>query len=84
MVCVPLYSERERYLEKQHATRSYVEEFKRQRESWKEKERQRMEEENRRIMEFSKLQSQREGARMEAKREVEEARSRVQKEVRCL
>ena len=68
-------------LAKQKATADYIEEFLRKREEWKEHERQMMEEENRRILEFSQQQQNREEGRMEEKRLLEEAKSKVQQKL---
>ena len=65
-------------LEKQRATQEYIRDFIRKREEWKEHERQLMEEENRRILEFSHQQQAREDERMADLREKEEAKARVQ------
>lgn len=70
--------ERELALEKQRATQRYIEEFKEARDEWKIRERQRMEDENKNIMAFAKLQAQREGQRMESKKQKEDAMARVQ------
>ena len=51
---------------------------------WKEHERKLMEEENERILEFAKLQQQREEDRMEKKRLLEEGMAAVQHEVNPL
>ena len=48
---------------------------------WKNAERERLEEENRKIKEFAALQAVREEERQEAKKEQEEFRARVQSEV---
>lgn len=68
-------------LEKQHATQEYVRDFLRKREEWKEHERQMMEEENRRILDFGHQQQAREEDRMANQREKEEAKSRVQSQL---
>lgn len=51
---------------------------------WKEHERKLMEEENERILEFAKLQQQREEDRMEKKRLLEEGMAAVQHKVKIL
>ena len=61
--------------------RRYVEEFMRQREGWKELEKHRLEEENQRILDFAKLQAEREHARQMARKEAEEMRSEIVKQV---
>ena len=73
--------ERELYLEKQNATRRYMDEFKSKRQEWKHMEKDRLEEENHRILEFATLQQAREEDRMESKRQAEEAKSLVQDKV---
>ena len=65
-------------LEKQQATQEYIRDFLKKREEWKEHERQMMEEENRRILDFSHQQQAREEDRMANLRAKEEAKSRVQ------
>lgn len=49
-------------MEKQRMTKRYIEEFKSAQEEWKRKERQAMEEENRKILEFANVQKEREEA----------------------
>ena len=61
--------------------RKYVDEFMRQREGWKELEKHRLEEENQRILDFAKLQAEREHARQMARKEAEEMRSEIVKQV---
>ena len=68
-------------LERQQATREYVKEFLQKREEWKEHEREVMEAENKRILEFSQQQQAREEQRMENQRLREEAKSRVQQQL---
>ena len=79
---VILCRERERESQKKEEEKVYIEEFKKSRDDWKVKEKHRLEEENRKIAQFAHLQEQREGARQEAKKEQEETRAHVQKEVR--
>lgn len=50
---------------------------------WRERERQMMEEENRKILEYARQQQQNEEARMEEKRLKEEASDSVYKKVMC-
>ena len=68
-------------MEKKHATRRYVDEFKKKRQEWKDQEKQRLEEENVRILEFARMQQAREEDRMESKRQEEEAKALVQAKV---
>lgn len=74
-------SEQERRLEKQRATRAYIEEFKAKREQWKKEELQRQQEENRKILEFAQQQTNRETSRMDAARVKEEAMSKLQEDL---
>eukprot|EP00794_Sanderia_malayensis_P019520 gene19520-21450_t len=73
--------ELESRLEKQKATQKYIEEFMKKREEWKEYERNQMEEENRKILEFAKQQQEREEERMMKKKEKESAMSAVQQKL---
>jgi len=68
----------ERKFERQRATRDFIAEFKRKREEWKVIERERMEEENRRIKEYAKTQEQRQEVAKAEKRAREEALDKVQ------
>ncbi len=68
-------------MDKQKTTKAFIEEFVKQRQEWKQKEEARLEEENLKILEFSKLQTQRENARQEAKMSQDEHRAKVQKDV---
>lgn len=70
--------EYERKLFAQKATREYIEDFKRQREIWKQQEREIMETENRKIMEYSKLQKERDDQQKASKKAREDAIERVQ------
>ena len=70
--------ELERKFERQRATREFIVDFKRKREQWKALERQRMEEENRRIKEYAKTQEQRQEIAQAEKRAREQALDRVQ------
>lgn len=65
-------SEQERRLEKQKATRAYIEEFKSKREQWKCEELARQQAENAKILEFAAMQTDREFGRMAAARDKEE------------
>ncbi|CAF1195530.1 unnamed protein product [Rotaria magnacalcarata] len=71
--------ETERKFERQRATREFIVEFKRKREEWKVMERQRMEEENRRIKEYANTQQQREDVAKAEKRAREQALDNVQR-----
>ncbi|XP_055955731.1 meiosis-specific nuclear structural protein 1 [Patella vulgata] len=73
--------EMERQMHKRKATQQYIEEFKKSRSMWKDEERHRMEEENRRILEFANVQKERELGEMQAKKTKEEAMDRVQKQL---
>ncbi len=76
--------EREAQLEKQQATKRYIDEFKTAREDWKRAEKAKLEEENRRIKEFADQQRLREQAQQAAKLEMEEAKDRVRAKVRIV
>ena len=77
-----IYEEDEQALkarfEKQHATQNYIKEFLEQRESWRIREEEIMEEENRRILGFANKQQEREDIRQTEKRLQEEAKVGVQ------
>lgn len=70
--------ELEREMQKKHVTQQYITEFKHAREAWKQKEKAKMEEENRKIAAFAAVQHERENARMAEKQEKEQAMGRVQ------
>ena len=76
-----VFRERELALQKQKATQAFIQDFKRAREQWKEMERQRMEEENRKIMEFAKVQQEREMDRLSKKKEKDASLAKVQEAV---
>lgn len=78
-----LYTSREQQLklEKIRATQQHIEEFKRQRDEWRRQERERMEAENRRIMEFVSNQDTKKETRMNEMREREEAKENLRKQV---
>ena len=76
-----LFREIERRLEQQHATQQYVQEFLAKREGWKKLEKEQMEEENARILEFAKQQQAREEERQMKMKEREEAKAAVQKKL---
>ncbi|UJR14027.1 hypothetical protein I4U23_001026 [Adineta vaga] len=71
--------EMERKFERQRATREFIAEFKQKREEWKVMERQRMEEENRRIQEYGRTQEKRQEVAKAEKRAREEALDKVQR-----
>lgn len=73
--------EQEERLNKQEQTRSYIEEFKKAREMWKENERLQQAEENRRILEFAEQQESRETDRMAVRRAEEEAKDQVRNQL---
>ncbi len=77
----PSPRELEARFEKQQATQRYIEEFLRKREEWREHEREEMEEENQRILEFSRQQQDREQRRMDDRKQQEEAKALVQQQV---
>lgn len=68
--------------EKQKATQRFIEEFKGKREEWKRLERERLEEENRKILEFADMQQVREQDRMEKQKMREENKAEVQQKVK--
>lgn len=68
----------ERKLLAQKATREYIDDFKHQRELWKQQERETMEAENRQIMEYSKLQKERDDVQKASKRARDEQVEKVQ------
>lgn len=70
--------DQERRLEKQRATRAYIEEFKAKREQWKREELERQRLENQKIMEFAQAQTARESDRMKVGRDREEALNELQ------
>lgn len=70
--------EHERKLLAQKATREYIDDFKRQREIWKQQEKETMEAENRKIIEYSKLQKERDDTQKAAKKAREEAIEKLQ------
>lgn len=69
-------------LEKVRATQQHIEEFKRQQAEWRRIEQEKMEAENRRIMEFAKQQERTEENRMAKIREQEEAKEHLHKLVK--
>eukprot|EP00118_Oscarella_pearsei_P026426 m.309881 g.309881 ORF g.309881 m.309881 type:complete len:498 (+) comp48395_c0_seq1:37-1530(+) len=71
----------ERRLNQQKATQMYISEFLGAREEWKRRERQEMEKENQKILEFSKEKQIREEARMSHKKVQDEAKASVQKQL---
>uniref|UniRef100_A0A3Q3XF62 Meiosis-specific nuclear structural protein 1 n=1 Tax=Mola mola TaxID=94237 RepID=A0A3Q3XF62_MOLML len=71
--------ERQLKLEQVRATRGHIEEFKRQQTEWRRMEQERMEAENRRIMEFVSRQAQVEESRVAKMREREAAKEHLHK-----
>lgn len=71
-------------LETVTATRRYIEEFKNQQAEWRRLERQKMEEENRCILEYAKDQERKEAERMASARHRETAKENLHKMVRDL
>lgn len=69
-----LFREKQQKLEKRNAIQKYNEEFQRAQDLWRQKKREEMEEENRKIIEFANIQEQREGERMARVQEMEEKR----------
>lgn len=74
--------ERQLRLEKITATQRYIEEFKSQQTEWRLMEREKMEAENRRILEFASYQQHKEKSRMEKVREREQAKEHLHQMVR--
>ena len=68
-------------MEKLRATRQHIEEFKKQQAEWRRMEQERMEAENRRIMEFVQQQQHMEETRMTKIKEREEAKEHLRKMV---
>ena len=58
-------------------TKQFIEKFIKEREEWKVQEKARIEEENRKIAEYGRQQSQREESRKEAKRQADAARNAI-------
>lgn len=73
------WRERQLKLEKVRATQQHIEEFKRQQAEWRRMEHERMEAENRRIVEFASHQKHMEETRMAKIREREEAKENLHK-----
>ena len=63
--------ERERQMARQQETQAYITEFLEARERWKEQERLKMEEENKKIMEYAHLQNKRQHQQKQQKAERE-------------
>ncbi|XP_069480992.1 meiosis-specific nuclear structural protein 1 [Ambystoma mexicanum] len=70
--------ERQLKLEKMSATQRYIEEFKHQQAAWRRLERERMEEENQKILSFANMQQRREEDRMAEVRQREERKLALQ------
>lgn len=73
-----LFRERQQKLEKMNTTQKYIDEFQREQALWRQKKREEMEEENRKIIAFANIQQQREGERMARVQETEEKRAQRQ------
>ncbi|XP_065841752.1 meiosis-specific nuclear structural protein 1-like [Oscarella lobularis] len=71
----------ERKLTQQKATQRYIEDFLGAREEWKKREREEMEKENQKILEFAKERQMREEERMAQKKVQEEAKASVQNQL---
>lgn len=61
------------------ATQRYIEEFKKQQAEWRRLEREKMEEENRRILEYAKYQERKEEDRMSSVRQRDAIKEKLQK-----
>ncbi|PKU47954.1 hypothetical protein llap_1737 [Limosa lapponica baueri] len=70
--------EKQLKLDKIRATRTYIEEFKKEQANWRRRKQEEMEEENRKIMEFANIQRQREEDWMAKVRDTEEKKQRLQ------
>lgn len=66
-------------LETVTATQRYIEEFKKQQAEWRRLEREKMEEENRRILEYAKYQERKEEDRMASVRQREATKEKLHK-----
>lgn len=73
-----LYREKQLKLEKMRATQMYIDECKKEQAIWRQRKREEMEEENKKIMEFANCQQQREEDRMAKVRDMEEKKQRLQ------
>ena len=76
-----VYRERNREAEKKELEKQYAKDFKVAREEWKRLEKEKLEDENRKIAEFAQLQDKREGDRQMAKKEQEAYRENLLKAV---
>jgi hypothetical protein len=80
-----LYEEDQREIERKmlqkKATREYIDEFKRQRELWKQRERDIMEEENKKIMEYASVQRERDDSMKAFKEAKEKAMNELQRKL---
>lgn len=79
---VSSHREQQLRVEKIAATQRYVEEFKRQQAEWRQMEREKMDAENRRIVEYTEYQQRREEDRMTKVRERENAKQHLHLMVR--
>lgn len=73
-----LFRERQQKLEKRNAIQKYNEEFQKEQALWRQRKREEMEEENRKIIEFANIQQQREGERLARIQQSEEKRAQRQ------
>jgi len=73
-----LHREKQLKLEKMRAIQTYIEEFKKEQAVWRQRKREEMEEENRRIVEFANNQREREEDWMAKVRDMEEKKQRLQ------
>lgn len=74
-----IFRERQLRLEKVTATQRYIEDFKKQQAEWRRMERERMEAENRRILEYARYQQRREEDRVEKVKERVQAKETLHK-----
>lgn len=68
-------------MQKMRETQRYVEEFQKQRAEWKQMEREKMEAENRKILEFANAQKSREDERMARVREQDDHKEMLYQKV---
>jgi hypothetical protein len=80
-----IYEEDQREIERKllarKATKEFVEEFKKQREAWKIAEREKMEAENRKIVEYARVQKEREDEAKAVKKAKDNAMQQLQKQL---
>ncbi len=73
--------EREVELAKRNATKAHMEEFQKAREEWKRAEKEKLDEENRRIAEFAKYQQKREESQQAERKALEAAKDKARTKV---